>query len=364
MLVCSSGWLGTASRQRLWCGREMPAAQSLPPCRSRTRQVDGCLNRQFPVRQASLPEFQGCSSGRAKRACMRSSLGFEDLSVMGMQSNSTLGLSAFSCGPCYLKAWLMGVQIWKHRAYCCMSWWRAHWWSRIRRFDAVSPRGGLAVLPGYSVFCGFVSSKIWTQLLLYFCVVDVRVWVLLKVELCMVSSPRKRFLLAKASVSRTHSLGLAARLTEHIRCLYRPGLKRCKQTPVSTSEAQVMERSFLSIGCLSTISRTFAAEALVISMEAAIGSARGVAEERRTRRKGENAKVRAPRRRPWSWRRRKRRPWESIWGCSATEEALSNWSRGKPVQFPGARGLDIPFFSSLHSSDTGRTCFSRSSLSV
>ena len=31
--------------------------------------------------------------------------------------------------------------------------------------------------------------------------------------------------IGKASVHRTHCPGLAARLTEHIRCLYRPGLK-------------------------------------------------------------------------------------------------------------------------------------------
>ena len=74
-----------------------------------------------------------------------------------------------------------------------------------------------------------------------------------------------------------------------------------------------------------------------------MGNARDAAEERRIRRKGENAKVRAPRRRQSSWRRRKRRPWESIWGCSVTHEALVNRSQGKPVQCPGALGLDIPF---------------------
>ena len=46
----------------------------------------------------------------------------------------------------------------------------------------------------------------------------------------------------------------------------------------------------------------------------------------------------------------------SIWGCSTTEEALANRSQSKPVQFPGALGLDIPFFLSLHSSGTRRTC--------
>ena len=34
----------------------------------------------------------------------------------------------------------------------------------------------------------------------------------------------------KASVSRTHSPGLAARLTEHFRCLCRPGLKDANKT--------------------------------------------------------------------------------------------------------------------------------------
>ena len=44
-------------------------------------------------------------------------------------------------------------------------------------------------------------------------------------------------------------------------------------------------------------------------------------------------------------RLRKGRPWESIWGCSAVNEALSNQLQSKPVQFPGALGLDIPFSS-------------------
>ena len=44
---------------------------------------------------------------------------------------------------------------------------------------------------------GFVSFKIWTHHLLYSCVVYVRVWVLQKVGLCMVSSPRKRCMLAR-----------------------------------------------------------------------------------------------------------------------------------------------------------------------
>ena len=57
-----------------------------------------------------------------------------------------------------------------------------------RRLVAASLRGGHAVLPGYSVWGGFVSFKIRTQLLLYSCVVHhVRVWVLQRVGLCTVS---------------------------------------------------------------------------------------------------------------------------------------------------------------------------------
>ena len=59
-------------------------------------------------------------------------------------------------------------------------------------------------------------------------------------------------------------------------------------------------------------------------MVALMGNARDAVEERRLRRKGENAEVRAPRRRPSSWRRRKKRAWESIWRCSTVKEALSN----------------------------------------
>ena len=234
---------------------------------------------------------------------------------MGTQWNSILGLSVISFGPYYRKAWLMGVEIWKHRACCYTSWLRAHLWSCTRRFVAASLRGGHAMSPGYSVWGGFVSFKIWTHLLLYSCVVHVRVWVLQKVGLCMVSSWRKRCMLAR------HLLVVRS---------------RCKQTPVSTSQAQTMECPILPFGSLSYRLSSFS--------RGSVGNINGgAAEERRIRRKGENAKVRAPRRRHSSWRRRKRRPRESIWGCSVTQDALANRSQGNPVQFPGALGLDIPF---------------------
>ena len=60
---------------------------------------------------------------------------------------------------------------------------------------------------------------------------------------------------------------------------------------------------FLPLAVFPTISQTLAAEALAISMEAPMDNAKDVAEERRLRRTGDNAKVRAPRRRPSSWRR-------------------------------------------------------------
>ena len=120
----------------------------------------------------------------------------------------------------------------------------------------------------------------------------------------------------------------------------------------------------LALAIFPTISQTSAAEALAISMEASMGNARDVAEERRLRCKGENAMVRAPRRRPSSWRRRKRQPWGRIWGCSAATEALSNRSHVKPVQFPGALELDVLFSLLCTAQIQCVLWFSRSSSSV
>ena len=148
----------------------------------------------------------------------------------------------------------------------------------------------------------------------------------------------------KASVSRTHSPGLVARLTEHFRCLYRPGLKDANKPRYRLLRRKLWSVRFFTLAVFPSMSQTLAAEALATSMEAPMGNARDAAEERSIRRKGENAKVRAPRRRPSSWRRRKRQPWESIWGCSVTQEALANRSQGKPVQFPGCAGAGHSFF--------------------
>ena len=169
---------------------------------------------------------------------------------MGMQSNSTRELSAFSFGPCYLKAWLLGMQMWKHRVFCGMSWWRAHWSSCIRRFVVASHRGGHAVLPGYSVFGGFVSSKIWTHLLLHFCVVHVRVWVLQKVGLSMVSSPRKRCILAR-QLSVVHTVQVWPHVSQNISGACIVLVSKMQTNPGIGFSGASYGCSFLSIGCLS-----------------------------------------------------------------------------------------------------------------
>ena len=75
-------------------------------------------------------------------------------------------------------------------AAACMSWWRAHWWSRKPQ------RWACRVVRVLSVG-GLISLGIWTHLSLYYCVVFVRVWSLLKVGLCTDSSPRKRCMLGR-----------------------------------------------------------------------------------------------------------------------------------------------------------------------
>ena len=144
----------------------------------------------------------------------------------------------------------MGMQRWKRRAYFCMSWWRERWWSCIRRFVAANSRGGRAVWPGYFVLGGLFDL---------FRNLDTSLIVFLR-GLCSGLGPseggivyglfsKEALYVGKASVNRTHCPGLAARLTEHPMSLS-PRSPRCKQTPVSTSQAQVMGCLFLSIDCL------------------------------------------------------------------------------------------------------------------
>ena len=200
------------------------------------------------------------------------------------------------------------------------------------------------MLPGYSVLGGLITFEIWTHLSLYFSVVSVRVWGFLEVGLSTDSSPRKRCRLARHPlIART--VQIWPHIPQNISGVCIDRTQRCKQTWYRLLRRRLWGVRFFPSAVFPTISQTLAAEALAISIEAPMGNARDAAEERRLRRKGEKAKVRAPRRRPSTWRRRKKRPWESILDCSVVKEAISNQFQGKPVQFPGALGLDIPFSS-------------------
>ena len=101
--------------------------------------------------------------------------------------------------------------------------------------------------------------------------------------------------------------------------------QRCKQTPVSTSQAQeIWSVRFFSLAIFPTVSQTSAAKALAISMEAPLGNARDAAEERRLaqRRECQGLGVST-------------KAVEHLW-LLRTQEALANRSQVKPVQFPGA----------------------------
>ena len=106
-----------------------------------------------------------------------------------------------------------------------------------------------------------------------------------------------------------------------------------------------MERSFLSISCLSHNLPNISSGSIGDIDGGSDGQCEGCAKERRLRRKGEKAKGPGSSSTAVQLETAKGRPWESIWGCSAVKEALSNQFQGKPVQFPGALGLDIPFSS-------------------
>ena len=93
-----------------------------------------------------------------------------------------------------------------------------------------------------------------------------------------------------------------ARLNKRIRCLCRPGLKDASKPRYRLFRRRLWSVRFFPLAVFPTISQTLTAEALAISM-------RGM--QRRNV------------------------------GCSAVA-ALSNQFGGKPVQFPGTLGLDIP----------------------
>ena len=129
------------------------------------------------------------------------------------------------------------------------------------------------MLPEYSVLCGLITFEIWTHLSLYFCVV------VYKKGICQSNTLSR----SGRTSHRTYPVSVS------------PRSQRCKQTPVSTSQASIMGVRFFPLAVFPTISQTYAAEALAISMEAPMGNARDSAEELRLRRKWDNAKVRARR---------------------------------------------------------------------
>ena len=77
-----------------------------------------------------------------------------------------------------------------------------------------------------------------------------------------------------------------ARLTEHIRCLYRPGLKDANKPRYRLLRRRLWSVRFFPLAVFPTVSQTLAAEALAISMEAPMGNARDAAEERRCAARG------------------------------------------------------------------------------
>ena len=215
---------------------------------------------------------------------------------MAMQWNNIRGLSVFLLGPCYQKAWLMGMRRWKRRACCCMH--------VLVACTLVEPQAAEVGVP-----CCQGTQCWWFDLIGN---LDTSLVVFLR-GICSGLEPseggivyglfsKEALYVGKASVNRTHCLGLAARLTEDAN---KPRYRLLRR--------RLWAVRFFPLAVFPTISQTSAAEAFAISIEAPMGNAKDAAEERRLRRRRDNAKVRALCRRPSSWTRRKRRPWESIW---------------------------------------------------
>ena len=99
------------------------------------------------------------------------------------------------------------------------------------------------------VLGGFVSLKIWTHLLFYSCVVRALVWVLLKVELCMASSPRKLCVLARHLLV-VHAPQLWPHVSQNMSGACIVWVSKMQTNP----QAHVMENWCLSIGYLSHLS--------------------------------------------------------------------------------------------------------------
>ena len=144
---------------------------------------------------------------------------------MGMQWNSTLGLSVFSLGPCYQMGWPVGMRSWKRRACCCMSWWACTLVELRQAFRRRKPQR-------WACRVARVLSVGWFD---HVRNLNISLVVFLR-GTCSGLGPseggivyglfsQEALCVGKASVYHTHCPGLGARLTEHIRGLYRPGLK-------------------------------------------------------------------------------------------------------------------------------------------
>ena len=213
---------------------------------------------------------------------------------------------------------------------------------------------GVPVLPGYSALGGFLSSMIWTHLLLYSCVVHVRfgssrrwnfVWSLVKGSVVYWQGICQSYTFSRSGCTshRTFPVPVSS------------WSQRCKQTPDKTSQSQVVECSFLPTGSFFLPSlKLLAAETLAISMEVPMGNARDAAEERRIRRKGECQGPGAS---------------TDTVELAAKEATVGEYlgllcyprSSDEPVPEQASSvsrcaGAGHSFFSSLHSSDTGRAC--------
>ena len=303
------------------------STQSLSPCRSRTSQVHGCLRRLLLV----PPEFHGYSSGQARRARKRSLRGYTwALSVL-IRTLLTEGM-AYGHAKVETSCLLLHVlvactlvelrqafrrrkrQRWECRVARVLS---VGWFDLIRNLDTSlvvflrSICSGLGISEGGRVYGLFSKEGLYV---------------------------------GKAFVNRTHCPGLAARLPEHIRCPYRPGLKDANKPRYRFLRRRLWGVRFFPLAVFPTISQTLAAEALAISMEL-----RWAMRRMRRRNVGCATKGTMSRsgllvdgRRAGDGERGNR---GKVFGVVLLSNKFFQTSPGKPVQFPGALGLDIPFSS-------------------
>ena len=185
---------------------------------------------------------------------------------------------------------------------------------------------------------------IWTHLLLYSCVVHVR---FLRGTCSGLGPPeggtvygllsKEALYIGKASVSPTHSPGLAARLTEHFLCLYRPGLKDAKNPGIDFSGVSYgvfVSSHWQSFPLRPQLPKHWQYRwRLRWAMRGMLRKSGGCGARERTlfpcasEKAVELASAK-----------------DGDHGRVFAKQVLSNRSWVKPAQFPGTLGLDIPFF--------------------